>query len=298
MDSDEEGSSLGAALAARKSGLGGSKGMKQSASSFFASGGKSSKSSGLLPQKRRRTDEQDGSVKRGSSWPEEASDDEDDEDEEEGDEDASSEEEEEDFEEEDDDGSSKDGSLTGKKRKRNAPEELSSHKRVSRFQRVVHVPKVKRRDPRFESGPVNEDGFQKAYAFLADYKDSEIAELKKEMRKVKDVDERKKMQVLVTKLQQQRAQERVNEATTKVLRERKKSEREAVASGTKPFYLTQREVKELARIETCKALEKKGDRAIDKALAKRRKKLANKERRLLPAPFAGRRTAADGGNTR
>lgn len=291
MDSDEDGPSLGAALAARKAGFGKDKGAIKSSRNFFAPSSRSDSGTASSSSKRLKLETGfsagSSSSAKGGAGDESAEEDED------GSESGSDDD---DDDEADDSGSAGGdssggggGRLTGVKRKRgkNAPEEVSAKARVPRVRTVVAVPAIKRRDPRFDGGPVNDDMFRKAYAFLSEYKDSEIAALKEDTKKTKDPEERKRMQTLLTKLQQQRATERSADAVRKVLHDRKKAEGEAQESGKRPYYLKAREVKELARVEQFKALEAKGDAAVDKALAKRRKKLASKERRMLPRTHGG-----------
>ena len=59
-----------------------------------------------------------------------------------------------------------------------------------------------RRDPRFDSlsGKFNEDLFEKSYSFLNEYKKSEIEQIKNQINKEKDPDEKSKLQWLLSKL--------------------------------------------------------------------------------------------------
>ena len=62
-------------------------------------------------------------------------------------------------------------------------------------------------------------------------------------------------------------------------------ERQAVKQGKRPFYLKASEKRKLALVSKYNALKASG--GLDKALAKRRQKVASKDHRLLPR---GRRT--------
>ena len=218
----------------------------------------------------------------------------------------------------DDDGGSSaggGGGKAGKKAKRNkhAPAEMASNHPVGRFRKVVEVPKVIRRDPRFDglSGTFNADIFRKSYAFLDEVRDNEIAALKVELaggeasvgvksgkkrRKLAaavPAERRTELQGLLTKLQQQRSEEKVASAVRSSLAAAKKEERAKVAAGLKlPYFPKRREVRQMVATERYKALEARGDAAVAKALKKRRKKLMGKERKA--APFPTRRGVEEG----
>lgn len=86
-----------------------------------------------------------------------------------------------------------------KKKKRtskHAPAEMTSKKPVSRKRTVVSVSKAKARDPRFESlsGPINEERIKKSYAFLEGYRDDEMRELEKGIKRTTNADEKAAMQ--------------------------------------------------------------------------------------------------------
>jgi ribosomal RNA-processing protein 36 len=171
-----------------------------------------------------------------------------------------------------------------KKRQRDTPAELSSKVPVGRFKKVVAVAKLDRRDPRFESaaGAFDQGVFDSAYSFLSEYKDSEIAELSKSVKGVKDAEQRKEVQGLLTQLQMQRSADERRKAVAKVTSGASKESRERVSSGGAAFYLKKRDLRELAAVERYKDLESKGGAAVDTALAKKRKRRAGKDRRRLP----------------
>lgn len=175
-----------------------------------------------------------------------------------------------------------------KKRKREAPVELPANRAVKRHRTVVPVARIERRDPRFEdtSGKFDQEIFDQAYGFLGEYKDSEIQALKKEVKDLKDPEERKEMLAVLKRLQQQRADEQRAAAVRKVAADTAKESRAHVSAGGKAFYLKKRDLRELAAVERFKTLEARGGNALDKALQKRRKKIASKDRKKLPMlPF-------------
>lgn len=167
---------------------------------------------------------------------------------------------------------------------KNAPVELRANKPVSRFRQIVIVPRNERKDPRFEekSGKLNEHQFTQNYDFLDTYRDDEIKALQNEIKKVKNIEERTAMKEILTKLLQQRADVTNRRAVQEVLHNQQKARTEAIEQGKNPYYPKQREIRELAAVERFKQLETKGGAALDKAIQKKRKKLASKDRKRLP----------------
>lgn len=175
---------------------------------------------------------------------------------------------------------------------------MSSKRQVSRkrdFLSEGTLPRVQARDPRFMPLPskagadprIDEIKFRKAYAFLDEYRESEMAELKMAIKKAKDPREREKLEkALLSMESKKKAQER-KDRERKVIEEHRKHEKELVKQGKTPYYLKKQEVKKKVLEETFKGM-KKGQR--DKAIERRRKKVAGKEKKNLP--FA-RRTAED-----
>ncbi|RYC55921.1 hypothetical protein CHU98_g10288, partial [Xylaria longipes] len=103
-------------------------------------------------------------------------------------------------EQEDDRRSSKPDSKSSKPPKpqrssKHAPTEMSSKRMVTRKREVISVPKVLPRDPRFSaaSGVVDEARARKAYAFLDEYRDSEMGQLKAAMKKTKSASEKEEL---------------------------------------------------------------------------------------------------------
>ena len=91
-------------------------------------------------------------------------------------------------------------STEGRKARRaskNQPLELSSKRAVGRFRQVVEVKKKRLLDPRFEaqSGRLNEDLFNKSYAFVDEYKQRELQQLKQQLKKTKSVVKKDELKV-------------------------------------------------------------------------------------------------------
>jgi ribosomal RNA-processing protein 36 len=123
---------------------------------------------------------------------------------------------------------------------KHAPAVQSSKRMVSRKRTVVDVKKPVFRDPRFENvgGPrPDEETVSRRYAFLNDYKASEIADLKKAIKKSRNGDEKEQMRKQLESMEsQQKTQQRKDEQQA-VVREHKKKEKELVKDGKQPFYL-------------------------------------------------------------
>lgn len=175
-----------------------------------------------------------------------------------------------------------------KKRNKHAPTEMPTNRPVGRFRQVVDVPKKERRDPRFDptSGKFKPDLFNKSYAFLEEYRDQEIANLSKQLKKNKNQEEKEALKQELTQLKMQRGEDKRAKNLAATKRDLKRAERESIASGSNPYFAKRRELKELEIIEKFKELESKGGAsAIEKAIAKRRKKVTSSDRRRLPPSF-------------
>ena len=169
-----------------------------------------------------------------------------------------------------------------KRLNKNCPRETTSKRPVGRFREVITVAKTKARDPRFDAlcGKFNADLFSKAYSFLEQYKDSEIDELKIQVKKMKNRTKAVELKTVLTKLQQERAMEKRQARVTALHQRHKQEERKAVANGKSPFYLKRSDKKKLEYEARFNELNESGQ--LNKFLAKKRKKNANKDHRWLP----------------
>lgn len=184
---------------------------------------------------------------------------------------------------------------------KHAPAVQSSKRMVSRKRNVVDVKKPVFRDPRFENvgGPrPDEETVSRRYAFLNDYKASEIADLRKAIKKSRNGDEKEQMRKQLESMEsQQKTQQRKDEQQA-VVREHKKKEKELIKDGKQPFYLKKcmlpaftnliiqlltshtAEQKKLALIDRFQNMKSK---QRDRTIERRRKKVTAKERRNMPA---------------
>ncbi|OQR89354.1 hypothetical protein THRCLA_22709 [Thraustotheca clavata] len=174
------------------------------------------------------------------------------------------------------------GPTSTKRANKNCPREMTSKKPVARFKEVIQVKKKGTRDPRFSgaSGKLNEDLFRKSYAFVEDYKNQELEQVKKQLKKAKSKTRKESLKEELVTRKQERAETkragRIREATHK----RKREEREAVAQGKNAFYLKRKDKKQVELKAKYEELQESG--RLSKFMAKRRKKNANKDHRWLP----------------
>ncbi|KAG3120972.1 hypothetical protein PI124_g630 [Phytophthora idaei] len=165
---------------------------------------------------------------------------------------------------------------------KNQPLELSSKRAVGRFRQVVDVKKRRVLDPRFEaqSGRLNEELFNKSYAFLDEYKQRELQDLKQQLKKSKNAAKKDELKHEIALRQQEMTEKKKQEKIKSVLTKRKREEREAVASGKGAFYLKRKDKKKLELQAKFQDLQETG--RLSKFMAKKRKKNASKDHRWLP----------------
>ncbi|KAG9414233.1 rRNA biogenesis protein rrp36 [Aphanomyces cochlioides] len=174
------------------------------------------------------------------------------------------------------------GQPSKKRANKNRPREMTSKRPVGRFREVLQVRKKATRDPRFDnaSGKLNDDLFKKSYAFLEEYKEAELDDVKKQLKKAKSATRKAELQQELSKRKQELAEakraDRIREATLK----RKREERQAVENGKGAFYLKHKDKKQLELKAKYDELAESG--RLSKFMAKRRKKNANKDHRWLP----------------
>ncbi|ACI64831.1 predicted protein [Thalassiosira pseudonana CCMP1335] len=199
-----------------------------------------------------------------------------------------------------------------RKKSKHAPTEMSS-KRRDFFARKpdlnssgvgisIGANRYKPRDPRMVtlSGHLDQDTFDKRYGFLDEMQDQEIETLKKRVnaRQIKGrrgTRARRKLGIdgfgnleedkeELTRLTQERAERKRAQVTRAAKRSVKKKIRDDVASGKRGAYYPKRN--ELRKMEVEARFEeirkRGGDEAVDKAIAKRRKKNVAKSHKLMP----------------
>ncbi|KAM0324158.1 hypothetical protein ACHAQA_008350 [Verticillium albo-atrum] len=171
-----------------------------------------------------------------------------------------------------------------KRSSKHAPTEMSSKRPVSRKREIFNVPKMEARDPRFDpavnSGSSNfdESKAKKAYAFLDDYRDSEMAELRGEIRKTKDATQKERLQILLQSMQNRKKASKRKDDEKRIIEEHRQREKDLVKQGKQPFYLKKSEQKKILLTEQFKGMKK---RQVNKVIERKRKKVAAKEKMEL-----------------
>jgi ribosomal RNA-processing protein 36 len=176
---------------------------------------------------------------------------------------------------------------------KHAPAEQSSKKAVSRKRTVVHVPALAARDPRFSalSGRTDPERVRRNYAFLDTYRASELDGVKRRARDPKAPEaEREQIKGEVRAMEDRERARKREEAERDVMLRHRREEREKVAQGVKqPYFLKKSEVRrEVLR----KRFEDMGEKKAEQAMARKRKKTAQKERKNMPD---ARRSAVEEG---
>lgn len=165
---------------------------------------------------------------------------------------------------------------------KHAPMAQSSKHQVTRKRQVIDVPKIKVRDPRFDAMQqrhAHTGNVEKAYSFLQDYQNAEIAELKAAMKVTKNEDDKEKLKRKIGSMENRIKAKATKEREQEVLRKHRKEERQKVEQGKNPYYMKKSELKEKALVEKYKNMKGK-DR--EKAMDKKRKKESQKEIKRMP----------------
>jgi len=177
----------------------------------------------------------------------------------------------------------KEGLKKGKQKKqKDSPAELSSKIPVSRFRVVVPSKKQPAKDPRFSEkyGRFKEESFNKAYAFLEDYKDSEIKELKAQITKEKDPEQLENLQKGLNIMSERRKTEKRKEEQKKRLQVWSKQEKLKIGQGKSPYFLKKSDAKELELVDKFNELKKK--KKLDKFMVTKMIKNEKKVKRFRP----------------
>ncbi|KAL1739973.1 hypothetical protein HDZ31DRAFT_68403 [Schizophyllum fasciatum] len=185
-----------------------------------------------------------------------------------------------------------------KRSSKHAPAEVSSKKPVTRRRQVVDVPKLTPRDPRFlaVTGELKPDKFKQSYSFLSDMHRNEFTTLRENLSRA-----RKLLATSPRHLREERAREvdtlerALKKAESQVQRDKReaveqqalaraaKEERERRAQGKGEWHMKRGEKREMLAKARYDALAKEGGRsAVSKAIDKKRKKIAQKEKKARP----------------
>ncbi|KAI8964002.1 DUF947-domain-containing protein [Daldinia sp. FL1419] len=166
---------------------------------------------------------------------------------------------------------------------KHAPTEQSSKRQVTRRREVVATHKPVARDPRFSAAvqgrPIDEDRLRRAYGFLDEYRDSEMAQLRDAAKKTKDAGAKEELKRALASMEGKKKAQQAREAERKLIEEHRKREKELVKQGKKPFYLKKSEQKKQLLVDRFAGLKGK---QVDRVIERRRKKLASKEKKNMP----------------
>ncbi|KAG6120652.1 hypothetical protein E4U13_006212 [Claviceps humidiphila] len=167
-----------------------------------------------------------------------------------------------------------------KRSSKHAPQEQTSKRPVKRLREIIPDPRRKARDPRFDplAGKLDETRARKAYAFLDEYRETEMADLRAQIKKSKNpLDKEALKRQLMSMESRKKAQKKKDEEQT-LLAEHRAKEKELVAQGKTPFYLKRSEQKKQLLVER---FEKMSKSQVDRAIERKRKKVVGKEKKEL-----------------
>ncbi|KAL2212023.1 DUF947-domain-containing protein [Sarocladium strictum] len=166
---------------------------------------------------------------------------------------------------------------------KNAPQEQSSKHPVSRRREILTDPRRAARDPRFDTlgssnDKIEELKAEKAYSFLDDYRESEMAELRKRIKKTTDEAQKAVLKRELHSMESRKKTKDRKAEAERVIQEHRKQEKELVAQGKTPFYLKKSEQKKRALTDRFKGMSKG---QVDRAIERKRKKTAGREKKEL-----------------
>ncbi|KAM0435123.1 hypothetical protein ACHAPT_003212 [Fusarium lateritium] len=167
-----------------------------------------------------------------------------------------------------------------KRSSKHAPQEQTSKRPVSRRREIIPDTRRQYRDPRFDPlvGRVDEEKSSRAYAFLDEYRDKEMADLRVQIKKTKDVRVKEDLKRQLQAMESRRKARKRKEEEEGLLKEHRKKEKELVAQGKTPFYLKKSEQKKQLLVKRYEGMSKG---QIDRAIERKRKKVAGKEKKEL-----------------
>lgn len=171
---------------------------------------------------------------------------------------------------------------------KHAPQILSSNRQVSRNRVVVEptAPRIKSRDPRFvnPTGAYDPNKVATNYKFLDDYKASELGDLKAQLANAKksklSADDKEDLKMRIAAEENRARARKAADRQQEVIREHRKTEKEAIKQGKKPFFLKKGEIKEQAQVKRYEGMKAK-DRK--RTMDKKQKKEGQKFKRAMPA---------------
>lgn len=167
-----------------------------------------------------------------------------------------------------------------KRSSKHAPQEQTSKKPVSRRREILPDGRRQARDPRFETlaRPLDEAKARRAYAFLDEYRESEMAELRADVKKAKDPAQKEALKRQLLSMESKKKAQKKRDEEENLLGEHRRKEKELVAQGKTPFYLKKSEQKKQLLTERFASMSKG---QVDRAIERKRKKVVGKEKKEL-----------------
>ncbi|KAH7104604.1 hypothetical protein BKA62DRAFT_692759 [Auriculariales sp. MPI-PUGE-AT-0066] len=188
-----------------------------------------------------------------------------------------------------------------KRSNKHAPTEVSSKRPVGRFRQIVETKKSTARDPRFNAltGPAAADEqFQSSYGFIPELHVSELATLKENLVRAKKLlansprdqreergEEVQRLELAVRRMESIVQRERREKVERDALGQVRREEKEKRKHGKGEWHMKRSDEKELllkARYADLAATGKRG--AVQKAIERKQKKVAQKEKKSRPFP--------------
>lgn len=175
---------------------------------------------------------------------------------------------------------------------KHAPMETTSKKPVSRKREILPVQKRVARDPRFDplivsrssihsNSKADDEHARRAYAFLDEYRDDEMRQLKTAVKKAKTPAEKEKLQRALMSMESRKKTREKRDKERALIEEHRRREKELVKEGKKanPYYLKKSEQKKQLLVDQFAGMsEKQREHAIER----KRKKVTSKEKKTLP----------------
>lgn len=176
---------------------------------------------------------------------------------------------------------------------KHGPTAQSTKVPVSRKRTILEPsPAYKSRDPRFDPAVMGShlstsvDTANKNYSFLGSYRDSELSTLRSELKKTKNEDLKERLKRQVMAMENRKRAADAKDLERDIIRKHRQREKELIKEGkkSKPYFLKRSDVKKEALTEKFTSM---GAKQRDKALRKKRKKLAGKELKAMPRQRRG-----------
>eukprot|EP00177_Eucheuma_denticulatum_P004700 GFKZ01008530.1.p1 GENE.GFKZ01008530.1~~GFKZ01008530.1.p1 ORF type:complete len:235 (-),score=53.05 GFKZ01008530.1:1993-2697(-) len=177
-----------------------------------------------------------------------------------------------------------------KRTRKNGPREISSRRPVPvGRERCLGIDSGESRnersvkrgfDPRFEEhcGELREEHVERNYAFVVGLRERRKKMLEDRVRK-KQGDEEVERELRAMDEEEHRRKGILRRR--KILADLRQEEKEAVKRGKKPYFLKEKDIRKLEMKEKFKELKEVG--GVKKYIEKRRRRLAGKDRKLLPS---------------